>query len=591
MRTRDATFRVVRSSASTPRCVIGPILVCALACFVCAFPASGALMTCQLSSGTAFASGNVSLDVLIEDVDGVRAYQTTIAITRTSGTGSVTVACPGGVVVDEGRADYIFAGVGVDTYPVVDCAAFEAASAMISGSVNVGVAPAYLSDYTLQVSADAEPGSTFEISVLPFDASALSDESGSPIPFTIGAACGLTIVCETAADCDDGDVCNGLEDCVDDACVSGTQLDCDDTNPCTDDSCDPVSGCDNLNNTAPCDDGDGCTEDDVCAGGACQPGADLDCDDVNPCTDDSCVGGACQNVDNTDGCDDGLFCTLTDTCDTGACVGVGDTCPGQMCDEVGDVCADCLIDDDCDDVNPCTDDSCVGGACQNVDNTDGCDDGLFCTLTDTCDTGACVGVGDTCPGQMCDEVGDVCADCLIDDDCDDVNPCTDDSCVGGACQNVDNTDGCDDGLFCTLTDTCDTGLCVGVGDTCPGQMCDEVGDVCADCLIDDDCDDINPCTDDSCVGGACQNVDNTDGCDDGLFCTLTDTCDTGLCVGVGDTCPGQMCDEVGDVCADCLIDDDCDDINPCTAMTHAWVAPVRTSTTTPTVVTTGSSVR
>src|SRR5436309_2137005 len=39
--------------------------------------------------------------------------------------------------------------------------------------------------------------------------------------------------------CDDRDVCNGFERCVDNTCKSGTMLDCDDHNPCTDDSCDP----------------------------------------------------------------------------------------------------------------------------------------------------------------------------------------------------------------------------------------------------------------------------------------------------------------------------------------------------------------
>ncbi|MGD2109673.1 MAG: hypothetical protein PVI86_09805, partial [Phycisphaerae bacterium] len=211
---------------------------------------------------------------------------------------------------------------------------------------------------------------------------------------------------------------------------------------------------------------------------------------------------------------------------------------------------ECIVDGDCDDSNVCTDDACVGGVCQNTNNTDPCDDGLYCTLTDTCSGGSCVGSGDRCPGQFCDEGGDVCADCLVDGDCDDSNVCTDDACVGGVCQNTNNTDPCDDGLYCTLTDTCSGGSCVGSGDRCPGQFCDEGGDVCADCLVDGDCDDSNVCTDDACVGGVCQNTNNTDPCDDGLYCTLTDTCSGGSCVGSGDPCPGQFCDEGGDVCAD-----------------------------------------
>ncbi len=44
--------------------------------------------------------------------------------------------------------------------------------------------------------------------------------------------------------CDDATICNGTEEC-DGAgtCLSGTVLDCDDSQPCTQDTCDPVLGC------------------------------------------------------------------------------------------------------------------------------------------------------------------------------------------------------------------------------------------------------------------------------------------------------------------------------------------------------------
>ena len=50
----------------------------------------------------------------------------------------------------------------------------------------------------------------------------------------------------------------------------------------------PGLGCQYANNAASCDDGDACTSDDLCSGGACASGAALDCDDENPCTADSC---------------------------------------------------------------------------------------------------------------------------------------------------------------------------------------------------------------------------------------------------------------------------------------------------------------
>jgi len=43
----------------------------------------------------------------------------------------------------------------------------------------------------------------------------------------------------------------------------------------------------------------------------------VECDDTNVCTDDSCVAGACQNVNNTIACDDGDQCTSGDVCGGG----------------------------------------------------------------------------------------------------------------------------------------------------------------------------------------------------------------------------------------------------------------------------------
>jgi hypothetical protein len=382
-----------------------------------------------------------------------------------------------------------------------------------------------------------------------------------------------------------GDACPGqLCDEVNDVCVDCfTELECDDSNPCTTDAC--VSGaCQNTNNTVPCDDGLFCTADDACSGGVCSGSGDacpaqqcdevndvcvdcftsLECDDSNACTTDACVSGACQNTNNTAPCDDGLFCTADDACSGGVCSGSGDACPAQQCDEVNDVCVDCFTSLECDDSNACTTDACVSGACQNTNNTAPCDDGLFCTADDICSGGACIGSGDACPGQFCDEVNDICVDCFTELDCDDSNPCTTDACVSGACQNTNSTAPCDDGLFCTADDVCSGGACVGSGDACPGQTCDEAANACTGCLDDAECDDAHPCTTDTCVGGACQNTNNTAPCDDGLFCTANDLCVDGVCVGSGDACPDQLCDEASNLCVDCLTAVECDDSNPCT---------------------------
>ena len=69
---------------------------------------------------------------------------------------------------------------------------------------------------------------------------------------------------------------------------------CDDGNPCTDDTCDPSSGCHHTPNTAPCDDGNPCTASETCDGhGAC---VGLACD----------VGATCGQL-----CGSPLTCTGT----------------------------------------------------------------------------------------------------------------------------------------------------------------------------------------------------------------------------------------------------------------------------------------
>jgi len=127
----------------------------------------------------------------------------------------------------------------------------------------------------------------------------------------------LTIgdVCDADADCDDGDLCNGAETCEAEACVPGTPLDCGDGNACTDDSCDPGTGCVNTNNVAPCEDADMCTVDTVCAEGVCGGGGALDCVDDDVCTEDLCdPGTGCGNAAIAGCCKSDADCDADQTC-------------------------------------------------------------------------------------------------------------------------------------------------------------------------------------------------------------------------------------------------------------------------------------
>jgi len=63
---------------------------------------------------------------------------------------------------------------------------------------------------------------------------------------------------------------------------------CEDKNPCTDDICNPPTGCTHLLNANPCDDDNVCTTGDTCNLGVCTGGAPLACSDGDPCTADLC---------------------------------------------------------------------------------------------------------------------------------------------------------------------------------------------------------------------------------------------------------------------------------------------------------------
>ncbi len=86
-----------------------------------------------------------------------------------------------------------------------------------------------------------------------------------------GSACPADASLPNGTSCDDNNVCNGVNSCQGGACQSGMVPNCNDNNPCTTDTCDPITGCKHTpvaNGTA-CDDGLYCTIPDSCQGGTC----------------------------------------------------------------------------------------------------------------------------------------------------------------------------------------------------------------------------------------------------------------------------------------------------------------------------------
>ena len=259
------------------------------------------------------------------------------------------------------------------------------------------------------------------------------------------------------------EACNGIDDNCDGKTDEGL---CEDGDPCTNDTCNTDGSCKHIQlGGMACDDGSICTQTDKCVSGKCLGGKEMNCDDKDPCTVDSCnpIDG-CQNKAASDAkcTDDGEACTQ-DICQDGKCVHP-QAADGTKCAEDGkpctaDICAagKCIhpIQDgsECtDDGKPCTNDTCTNGVCTHTPNSGKpCDDGNMCTDSDTCLSGSCKA------GKL--------------NLCDDGQPCTKDSCIQGAgCvhdPNGANGQGCAAGSAACPIGVCNGGACVSA----PNKTC------------------------------------------------------------------------------------------------------------------------
>lgn len=148
-------------------------------------------------------------------------------------------------------------------------------------------------------------------------------------------------------------------------------------------------------NGSPCDDGDPCTVSDACQNGICR-GSPKDCSALTQ----GCLVGVCQvgtgqcvqqaTPDDTP-CNDGNLCTQTDVCIQGVCVGRNHVvCPGATnqcktqgtCDPMTGLCnkgGNVADGTPCNDADPCTRVStCQGGQCIGSDYVLTCAKGHIC---------------------------------------------------------------------------------------------------------------------------------------------------------------------------------------------------------------------
>jgi uncharacterized repeat protein (TIGR01451 family) len=294
----------------------------------------------------------------------------------------------------------------------------------------------------------------------------------------------------------------------------------------------------------------------------------VSCDDGVDCTVDACdsATGACSHNPDDSLCADGLWCNGTEYCDaalgcragTPPAVDDGISCTVDTCDEANDTISHNPDDSLCADsgwfdtnstrwveLDACREKEqkeqeyrsyyCdLAADCQyEVTQTrwvdtgniqpkpDGilCDDGNACTISDHCSGGTCVGGGSL--------------------SCDDGNICTNDLCnPRSGCYYENNTNPCDDGLYCTVNDACSGGICSGTPRDCSALNGQCALGVCSEGLQ------------------ACVMEPTNEGgtCDDGLWCTVSDACRSGSCQGVprdcddGLACSIDSCSEAAQRC-------------------------------------------
>jgi subtilisin family serine protease len=278
-----------------------------------------------------------------------------------------------------------------------------------------------------------------------------------------------------------------------------TDVDCDDSNMCTDDVCNTDYTCSHNQIVCPggwvcsrgtcveqdceinltCEIGEDCNSCSDCFSGisgaecgnqVCETGKGEDC---ISCPDD-CQGKITGSPNYRYCCGDGTAAYGV-TCTDGRCSGGGYSCttdPGTtwccgdgVCEgpEHGGNCGiDCGIDcgpsGECDDVN-----ECILGVCI---------DSVFCQNTPVNDI--------PCSGGIC--CGGTCtpAACSSDSDCDDGEICTDDTC--------------DNGGTCSASCTNTWPACGGSEDDCCGPSCTSAND--PDCVVQD----CTPCFKKKCDG-------------------------------------------------------------------------------------------
>ena len=219
---------------------------------------------------------------------------------------------------------------------------------------------------------------------------------GDRMRCSFAAGC-VPILCTTNTECDDRDACNGAETCSPGApgaslttgCLDGVALDCTDEADCTEDHCNPASGCFHVPN-------------------------DGACNDATACTTDTCTSGGClwapDNAMCNSGCRTGSVCVSGSGCTPGtlmSCGTDGDPCTSDptLCDLASGMCLHPQRDEDRDGHTIARSGTtmCMGDDCDDMNRN------VFPGATEICN-----GLDDNCEGGIdeggvCGALPDTCA--------------------------------------------------------------------------------------------------------------------------------------------------------------------------------------
>ncbi|MBN1770549.1 MAG: putative metal-binding motif-containing protein [Deltaproteobacteria bacterium] len=399
--------------------------------------------------------------------------------------------------------------------------------------------------------------------------------------------CAPPISCATDEDCDDGDLCNGVETCGTLlVCERGTPIVCDDGVDCTIDHCVPADGsCEAVPDDAACDDGVACTVDrcDGALGRCTHEASDALCDDGQFCNGaERCLGAAGCAAGTPPVCSDALACTI-DRCDPAAAGGAG-ACVFEPPDVDGDTYYDlACTGDDCDDldprIHPGMTESCnaVDDDCDTLtDETFACVRGTPGSCTTTCGSTGSRTCSGSCSWGVCNPPAETCNG--TDDDCD--TSCDEGwECCAGTSATCTTWCGSSGSRSCSAS--CGWGACNPPAEACNGldDDCDgstDEGFTCAagsggSCTTT--CGSVgsrvcsSSCTWDACSPPAetCNGTDDDCDtvCDNGFACCAGTTSSCSNACGVSGTrtcsssCSAGPCCAASEVCGN-TCDDDCD---------------------------------